>query len=127
MKRYIFLATDLLVPVNTTYVDVTNFTSLHIDLTKVWSAALTLYAKGTHGSCALAVVYKFATYDSLRAQWDTIEYLSTSLFMYGTAISQKTITFDPCPEKVKLLSVYNPETTSGYTVTVNASLVCHFV
>lgn len=127
MKRYAFVETDFVVPINTTYVSPTDFTSKFLSLRGVWSAAITLYAKGSHGSCSLAAVFNFVTWDSLREMWDTVNYFSTTITMIGTTAVQKTVVFDPCPERVKLLSVFNPEVTATYTVTVNASLLCHFV
>jgi hypothetical protein len=127
MKRYIFLPADVVVPINTTWVDLTDFTSEQISLRGIWSAAITVYVKGTHGSCAAAIDFVFATWDSLRNMWDTVAYQTVSIFMNGTTAAQKSVAFDACIEKVKLLSIHNPETATGYTVTANASLVAHLV
>ena len=127
MKRYNFIATDFVAPINAVSVSPTNFVSQAISLKNIWAAALTAYIKGTHASCAGIVTFVFVAWDSLRGMWDTTTYFTTTMTMIGTTPLQKTVTFDPCPEAIKLLSIANPETTSGYTVTANASLLCHFV
>jgi hypothetical protein len=127
MKRYIFLPADVVVPINVTWVEGTDFTSEKISLRGIWSAAITVYAKGTHASCSLALDFVFVTWDSLRAMWDTVAYQTVSIFLNGTAAAQKSVAFDPCVEKVKLLSIHNPEVTTGYTATANASLNAHLV
>jgi len=127
MKRFNFIATDYVVPINGIYVSPTHFVSQFVSLKGVWSAAITIYTKGTHASCTAALTFIFASWDSIRDMWDTTAYFTTTFTMIGTTALQKTVTFDPCPEVIKLLSVANPETVTGYTASVNASLVCHYV
>jgi hypothetical protein len=67
-------------------------------------------------------VIKFAAFDSKRDKWDTIAYYTENVTANGTTAVQKTIPLTPDVERIKLLSVQNQETTSGYTVDVNVSI-----
>lgn len=122
LSRLKFLDADYEVPINTTAVDGSEFVSNAVSLGLARFASLTIFVKGDHASCSAEVVFRFAGFDSLRNQWDTIHYLEVKLTMTGTTPAQKTITIDPDVEKLKLLSVQNPETTEDYTVDVNASI-----
>jgi len=125
-QRKNFLATDFLVAINSTKVDVTDFSSIQIDLSSAEFASLTFFIQGTSASCSKDIIFKFAAYDSTRAQWDTIDFVGAGsgvpVTANGTTIVQKTIALNPDIEKIKLLSVQNQEVTSGYTVTVNVSI-----
>lgn len=124
--RYKFLTSDITVPINTTWVDVTNFTSKKYSLAYCTQASLAFYVKGNHASCAQNVIFKFACFDSLRNTWDTIDILNegsgVSVAANGTTAVQKTIAINPFFERIKLLSVQNQETVTGYTVDVNVSI-----
>jgi len=121
-----FLATDFSVAINSTKVDVTHFTSLQWNLSHVEHVALTLYVLGANAACSKDVTFKFATYDSKRATWDTIDFPGLgdglTLAANGTTAAQRSYPLSPAIEKIKLLSVTNAETVAGYTVTVNASI-----
>lgn len=124
--RYKLLASDITVPINTTWVDITNFTSKKISLAYSTQASMTFYVKGNHASCSKDVIFKFAAFDSLRDVWDTFDLLNigsgVSVTANGTAAVQKTIAINPYFERIKLLSVQNQETTTNYTVDVNVSI-----
>jgi len=126
MKRYNFIATDFVVPINGTSVSPTDFVSQSVPLRGIWAAGITVYVKGTHANCSAVITFNFASWDGLRRVWDTTVYFTTTLTMIGTTALQKTVTFDPCPENIKLLSIANPEPVAGYTETVNAAIICHF-
>jgi len=121
-----FLSSDITVPINDTWVDGTDFTSKKIMTAYCSSASLTFYVKGGNAGCSKDVIFKFATFDSLRNQWDTVDVFSSaggiSVTSNGTTAVQKTIAMVPDFEKIKLLSVQNQETVSGYTVDVNVSI-----
>jgi hypothetical protein len=121
-----FLASDFTVAINSTKVDGTDFTSEQIILGFAEEASLTFFVKGGNAGCSKDVVFKFACYDGLRNKWDTIDYLGAgagvSVAANGTTEVQKTISFVPNVEKIKLLSVQNQETVAGYTVDVNVSI-----
>jgi hypothetical protein len=117
-----FLKTDLVAAINQVSVDVTDFTSEQINVAYPKYASLTFYVKGNHASCSKEIVFKFATFDSQRSLWDTEEWLSVSLAASGTSPRQKTINLNPDVEKVKILSIQNQETVSGYTVDANVSI-----
>ena len=127
MKRYPFIAADFTVPINTTSVTPTNFTALEVPLKGVWMAGLTMYVKGGHASCSATVTFVFVSYDSLRDAWDTVAYYTGTVAMVGTAAAQVTVVFDASVEKIKLYSIHNPETSTGYTAICNASLIGHFM
>ena len=120
------LASDITVPINTTWVDVTNFTSKQIWLAHANQASLTFYVKGNNAGCTQNVIFKFAGFDSLRNTWDTIDLLNSgigiSVTANGTTAVQKTVAINPYFERIKLLSVQNQETVAGYTVDVNISI-----
>jgi hypothetical protein len=78
--------------------------------------------KGDHSSCNKEVTFKFKTYSSALDKWDTVEYLSYSLPADGTNEVIKTVPFTPDIERIKLFSVQNQETVSGYTVQVNVAI-----
>ena len=124
--RYKFLSTDITVPINTTYVEGTDFTSKQIMLAYAKNASVTFYVKGNNASCSKDVIFKFATFDSLRNKWDTADVLNeglgVSITANGTTAVQKTIAIEADLERLKLLSVQNQETISGYTVDVNVSI-----
>lgn len=124
--RYKFLSSDITVPINTTWVDVTDFTSKKYSLAYCIQASATFYVKGNHASCAKDVIFKFAGFDSLRNTWDTIDTLSGGggvlVAANGTTAVQKSIAINPYFERIKLLSVQNQETVTGYTVDVNVSI-----
>jgi len=120
--RYKFLVSDFTVAINSTKVDVTDFTSKKISLAYCGSASLTFFVKGNHASCAKEVIFTFATFDSKRNKWDTIGYHVENVVANGTSEVQRTIALTPDIEKIKLLSVQNQETVSGYTVDVNVSI-----
>jgi len=122
LSRLKFLESDYEVPINTTAVDGSQFTSKQIPIGLTKNASLTFYVKGDHASCSKDLIFKFAAFDSLRNQWDTIEFLSVSVAANGTSVVQKTIAIAPDTEKIKLLSVQNQETVAGYTVDVNVSI-----
>jgi len=120
--RYKLLSSDITVPINTTWVDVSNFTSSKLSLAYCEYASLTFYVKGNNAGCTKDVVIKFAAFDSKRDKWDTIAYYTENVTANGTTAVQKTIPLTPDVERIKLLSVQNQETTSGYTVDVNVSI-----
>lgn len=120
--RHKLLSSDITVPINTTWVEGTNFTSSKISLAYCEYASLTFYVKGNHASCSNDVVFKFAAFDSKRDKWDTIAYHSENVAANGTTAVQKTIALTPDIERIKLLSVQNQETVAGYTVDVNVSI-----
>jgi len=120
--RYKFLSSDITVPINTTWVDVTNFTSSKLSLAYCEFASLTFYVKGNNAGCTKDVVFKFAAFDSKKNQWDTIAYYTENVTANGTAAVQKTIALTPDIERIKLLSVQNQETVADYTVDVNVSI-----
>jgi len=121
--RRVFLSSDITVPINSVVTDGAGFNSLQPELSYVDFASLTFYVKGNHGSCSKEVIFRFASYDSVRNQWDTSPYLQISVMANGTAAVQYTVPLTPDVEKLKLLSVQNQETTSGYTVDVNVSIL----
>jgi hypothetical protein len=121
-SRTKFLSADITVPINVTWVDVTNFTSKQISIGNYQNASITFYVKGNNAACSKDVIFKFVTFDSLRNKWDTIEYISVSIPANGTTAVQRTVLVWPDVEKIKLLSVQNQETTATYTVDVNVSI-----
>jgi hypothetical protein len=121
--RVTFLPSDKTVPINSVAIDGTDFNSEQIELNFVDFASLTLYVKGNHASCSKEVIFKFASYDALRNQWDTEAYLQLSLTVVGTSVRQYTVPLTPDVGKIKLLSIQNQETVSGYTVDANASIL----
>ena len=122
LSRYKFLDSDHEVAINSTEVDGTDFDSKAVPLGLSKNASLAFYVKGNNAGCSQDVIFKFAAFDSLRNQWDTIEFFSVSIPANGQNVVQKTIAITPDTEKIKLLSVQNQETTSGYTVDVNVSI-----
>jgi hypothetical protein len=120
--RIKFIASDHTLVINKVSVDGSEFTSEKILTAYSSHGTITCYVKGGNAGCAQAVVFKFATFDSFRNQWDTAEWLSVSVTPSGTSDIQKTVSIDAYMEKIKLLSVQNQETTTGYTFTVNASI-----
>jgi hypothetical protein len=124
--RHKFLSSDITVPINTTWVEGTNFTSKTIMLAYANNASITFYVKGNNAACSKDVIFKFVTFDSLRNKWDTVDIFPSSagisVTANGTTAVQKTIAINPDFEKIKLLSVQNQETVSGYTVDVNVSI-----
>lgn len=121
--RRVFLAADLTVPIDSLVVDGVGFTSEQFALSFVDFASLTFYVKGNHAGCSKGVIFRFASYDSLRNKWDTLPYLQIEVIASGTTAVQYTVPLTPDIEKLKLLSVQNQETTSGYTVDVNVSIL----
>jgi len=122
-----FLTADITVPIATTWVDGgVGFTSKTIMLAYANYASMTFYVKGGNAGCLKDVIFKFATFDSLRNQWDTVDVFPNaagiSVTANGTTAVQKTIAIHPDFEKIKLLSVQNQETETGYTVNVNVSI-----
>jgi len=125
--RYKFISADMTVPINTTYVEGTDFISKQIMLAYTKNdASITFYVKGNNAGCSKDVIFKFATFDSLRNKWDTADVLNeglgVSITANGTTAVQKTIAIEADLERLKLLSVQNQETISGYTVDVNVSI-----
>ena len=123
--RYKFLTSDITVPINTTWVEGTDFTSKTIMLAYAQSATLTFYVKGNNAACSKDVIFKFVAFDSLRNKWDTIDALGGSgvtVTANGTTAVQITKLLYAYFEKIKLLSVQNQETVAGYTVDVNVSI-----
>jgi hypothetical protein len=123
MKRYSLIpAGDLLVPVSTKRTSPADFAAAAVGLDdSIWTVALTFYVKGGNAGCALAVVFVFVTWDSLREMWDTVPYLTYEVTAVGTAAVQETINLETCPEKLKLLSIQNQESSAGYTIVANVS------
>jgi hypothetical protein len=125
-SRENFLASDYTVPINSTQIDGAGFNSRQIPLAFAEKAAISFYVKGNHASCSLAIIFKFAAFDSKRNKWDTIDVLNSgsgvSVTANGTTAVQMTIAIEPDFEKIKLLSIQNQETTALYTVDVNVSI-----
>ncbi len=117
-----FIATDTSIAISSTEVDGTDFTSVQLPLEYSDWASITCYVLGGNASCSLDVVFIFAAYESLRAMWDTLAYLTINVTANGSTAVQKTVSITPHIEKIKLLSIQNQESSSGYTVTCNASL-----
>jgi len=117
-----FISADTSIAINATEVDGTDFTSVQLPLEYADYASITCYVLGGHASCSLDVVFKFAAYESLRAMWDTIAYLTVNVTANGTTAVQKTVSITPQIQKIKLLSIQNQEAVAGYTATCNASL-----
>jgi len=120
-----FLSADITVPINDTWLDGTDFTSKKIMTAYCSSASLTFYVKGGNAGCSKDVIFRFATFDSIRNTWDTVDLFATAGVLVaanGTTAVQKTIIINSDMEKIKLLSVQNQETVSGYTVDVNVSI-----
>jgi len=120
-----FLSADITVPINDTWVDGTDFTSKKIMTAYCSSASLTFYVKGGNASCSKDVIFRFATFDSIRNTWDTVDLYATAGILVtanGTTAVQKTVIINSDMEKIKLLSVQNQETVAGYTVDVNVSI-----
>ncbi len=126
MKRVNFLATDYTAAINATATDGTEFTSIQLDTSRATTIALTFYVDGGHASCAQNITFKLVSYDSKRATWDTIDCINDGtgiqVAMNGTTAVQKTILVSSGFEKLKLLSIANPETTATYTASCNVSL-----
>lgn len=121
--RKSFLSSDFLLPINKVSVEGVDFTSEQIDLSYIDFASLAFYVKGNNGGCSKEVIFKFAAYDAIRNKWDTIPYLSISITPNGTTAVQFHQPLIPDVEKIKLLSIQNQETTSGYTFDVNVSIL----
>ena len=121
--RRVFLSADLTVPISSVVVDGVGLTSAQIELSYVDYASLTFYVKGNNAGCSKEVIFRFASYDAIRDQWDTSPYLQISVMANGASTVQYTVPLTPDVEKLKLLSVQNQETTSGYTVDVNVSIL----
>ena len=85
--RYKFISADMTVPINTTYVEGTDFISKQIMLAYTKNdASITFYVKGNNAGCSKDVIFKFATFDSLRNKWDTADVLNEGL---GVSITAK--------------------------------------
>ncbi len=115
-----FLATDTSVAKTATETDGTDFTSKQINTKHAHLGSITCYVKGANAGSSGDVTFKFATYDVLREMWDTIYYVQVVCALNGTTAVQKTITFYPDMQKLKLLSIQNEDTT--YAATCNASV-----
>ena len=116
------LASDTSMAINKVSVDITDFTSVQFGLAYTTYASVTLFVQGGNAGCSKDVIFKFAAYDSIRSQWDTLPYLEVSVAANGTSVVQKSFALTPDIEKIKLLSVQNQETAAGYTVTVNVKI-----
>jgi len=116
------IAADLTVAINSTVVDGAGLTSEKPIIAYADAVSLIFYVKGNNAGCSAGVIFKFAAYDSIRQQWDTIEFLSQTVAANGTEVVQQTILLNPGAEKIKLLSVQNQETVAGYTVDVNVTI-----
>lgn len=116
-----FLTTDVTVPINTTYIEGTHFTSNVIDCSLARLGSLILQVKGGNAGCSATVTFRFVTsYDGIN--WDTDYYIEQSITMSGTSQRQKTLNVNLPVGYIKLYSIQNPETTAGYTAICNAIL-----
>jgi len=125
-RSKLFIAADVTVPISTTYVDGTNFTSETQLLAYGDSASIMMKVDGQHASCSLNVIFKFATYNPALEVWDTVDFLGAGggieVAANGTTAVYYTIPISVGIEKIKLLSIQNQESVAGYTVNCNAAI-----
>jgi hypothetical protein len=125
-KNVQLLATNVTVPISTTYVDGTDFTSEQVLLAYADVASITLVVTGSSASCSKDVIFKFAAYNKVLGTWDTIDFIGMGSGMEvaanGTTRVQRTIPISNSIDRIKLLSIQNQESVGGYTVVCNAAV-----
>ena len=115
-----FISADTSVANGATEVEGTDFDSEIAELAHVQEMAISVYVKGADAGAAGNAEFCFAAYDQVRGLWDTVEYLKITVAIDGANDVQKTVTVDPSPEKLKLLSIKNADDAA---ITANASYV----
>lgn len=104
-----FIEADTSVAAGVTEVEGTDFDSNIAELAHVQEMAISVYVKGADAGAAGNAEFCFAAYDPIREMWDTEEYLKITVAIDGAEEVQKTVAADPSPEKLKLLSIKNPD------------------
>jgi hypothetical protein len=117
-----FLDSNYTAAINATAVDGTNFTSRQISLEHAEEASITVYAKGNHASCSKDITFTFRFYNKALGAWDSAADITLTATLSGTSAVYKTTAITPSASKIKLYSINNPETTSGYTAACNAAV-----
>jgi len=115
-----FISSDTSVANGATEVEGTDFDSEIAELAHVSQMAISVYVKGADAGAAGNAEFCFAAYDKERGMWDTEEYLKITVAIDGANAAQKTVAVSPSPEKLKLLSIKNPDDAA---ITANASYV----
>jgi hypothetical protein len=114
-----FLASDQTVAINTTQ-DV-SASSAVMKLDDCRKGSITLYVKGGNAGCSKSVSFAFQAYNPALGEWDTTAYLTLTATLNGTNEVVVTYPVSPGVAGLRLATIANPETTSGYTVTANAA------
>jgi len=115
-----FIKADTSVAAGVTEVEGTDFDSEIMELAHIQKMSISCYVKGADAGAAGNVEFCFAAYDQLRGMWDTIYYIKVTVALDGANEVQKTISAIPSPEKLKLLSITNPDDAA---IDANASCV----
>ena len=116
-----FLVSDLTVNAGITAVDGTAFNSEQVGLIDADLVSITIQATGSNALASGAITFKFASYSSPLAGWDTNPVKILQINLNGISAVRETFVMRLPVGKLKLLSVTNGDAT--YNASVNASIL----
>ena len=116
-----FLVSDLTVNAGVIAVDGTAFNSEQVGLIDANLVSITIQATGSNALASGAITFKFASYSSPLAEWDTNPVKILQISLNGISAVRETFVMRLPVGRLKLLSVINGDAT--YSASVNASIL----